>query len=142
MDRGIMLKSGILVIAVFAVVVVVGSLASSAPSEATRESAQSPTTTTTTEPPPPGEVVVRLSNGSFRPSNLALDLTETQIVHWINEDPREYLLADLDGAFESPLPPGGEFRFDYSALEPSIYRYYAEIGFQRIPGSVDTRPEQ
>jgi hypothetical protein len=35
-----------------------------------------------------------------------------------------------------------QFEFDFSTVEPAIYRQKASIGFNRIPGSVDTRPEQ
>ncbi len=34
------------------------------------------------------------------------------------------------------------FEFDFSALEPEIYRYYTFIGNQRVPGMVDTRSER
>ena len=45
--------------------------------------------------------------------------------------------------FESELLlPGNTFEFDFSGLEPAIYRYYTFIGNQRIPGMVDTRPER
>ena len=93
-------------------------------------------------PAPEGVVVVRMANGAFRPSNLQIQLEETSIVKWVNEDDREYLLAGRDGEFETTLVPGGEFEFDFATLAPGIYRYFAEVGFQRIPGSVDTRPTQ
>ena len=143
MGKRTLIQSTVLVVVVFAVLVAIGSLLSSSPSEATVEAGRVPTTTTTTEPPSEGVVVVRLSNGVFRPSNLAIDIEVTQIVQWINEDPREYIIVGSGGTFESPpLNQGDTFEFDFSTLEPAIHRYNALIGFQRIPGSVDTRPEQ
>jgi len=87
-------------------------------------------------------MVVRINNGSFRPSNVQLDLDEVWIVRWVNEDAREYILADKDDRFETTLAEGDEFEFDYSTLEPGIYRVSATVGRQRIPGTIDTRPEQ
>ncbi len=60
----------------------------------------------------------------------------------MNGDSREYLLADKGGLFEVTLAPGDEFEFDYSTLEPDIYRVFATVGFNRIPGTIDTRPAQ
>lgn len=104
-----------------------------------------PTVTTTTEPPPEGTVIVTISNGSFRPSNLDVDLTKTPIVRWIHEDvaEREYIIVARNGEFESPLlTPGDTFEVDFSEFEPAIYRYNATLGNSRVPGTVDTRPEQ
>ena len=143
MGKRTLIQSTVLVVVVFAVLVAIGSVLSSSPSEATVEAGRVPTTTTTTEPPPEGVVIVRLNNGVFRPANLAIDLEVTQTVQWINEDPREYIIVGSGGTFESPpLNQGDTFEFDFSTLEPGIHRYNALIGFQRIPGSVDTRPEQ
>lgn len=143
MGRRTLIQSTVLVAAVFVVLVAVGTVVTSGPSSATEEAARAPTTTTTTEPPPEGVVTVRLSNGVFRPSNLSVDIEEIQIVQWINEDDREYIISGSGGTFESPpLNQGDTFEFDFSTLEPGIHRYNALIGFQRIPGSVDTRPEQ
>jgi hypothetical protein len=138
-----LIQSLVFVTVVFVVLVAVGTVITSGPSAATQEAGRVPTTTTTTEPPPEGVVVVRLSNGAFRPANLAIDVEEVQIVQWVNEDPREYIIVGTGGTFESPpLNEGDTFEFDFSTLEPAIHRYNALIGFQRIPGSVDTRPEQ
>jgi hypothetical protein len=143
MTRRTLFQSIALVAIVFVAVLAIGTVVSSGPSEATQEAGRVPTTTTTTEPPPEGVVIVRLDNGVFRPSNLRIDLAETQIVQWVNEDPREYVIVGSGGTFESPtLAQGDTFEFDFSTLEPAIHRYNALIGFQRIPGSVDTRPEQ
>ena len=143
MGRRTLIQSTVLVAVVFVVLLAVGTVITSGPSDATTEAARVPTTTTTTEPPPEGLVVVRLSNGVFRPSNLAINIEEIQIVQWINEDPREYIIVGSDDTFESPpLNQGDTFEFDFSTLEPAIHRYTAFVGFQRIPGSVDTRPEQ
>lgn len=102
-----------------------------------------PPTTTTTTLPPAGVVVVTIKNGKFSPALLKLDLEEAWIVRWVNEDPpREYVLEARD-MFTSPtLAPGDAFEFDFSTVEPAIHRYYTFIGNQRIPGSVDTRPER
>ena len=143
MGRRNVMKSILLVAAVFAVLLVVGTVISSSPSEATLESGRVPSTTTTTEPPPEGTVKVRLNNGVFRPANLRIDLEEVQVVEWIIEDDREYVIVSSTGLFESgPLGLGDTFEFDFSTVEPAIHRYNALIGFQRIPGSVDSRPEQ
>ena len=119
MDNRTIMKSASFVLIVFVVLVAIGTLKTSGPSDATVESAKQPAVTTTTEPPPEGIAVVHIDNGVFRPANLSLDLEEEWIVRWINDD-----------------------EFDYSTLEPAIHRYGAFIGFNRIPGSVDTRPEQ
>jgi hypothetical protein len=141
--RRTLIQSSLLVVVVFVVLLVVGTVITSGPSTATQEAARPPTTTTTTEPPPEGVVIVRLSNGVFRPANLAIDIAEVQIVQWVNEDDREYIIVGSGGTFESPpLNQGDTFEFDFSTLDPAIHRYNALIGFQRIPGSVDTRPEQ
>jgi plastocyanin len=102
-----------------------------------------PPTTTTTTLPPAGVVVVTIKNGKFSPALLKIKLDESWIVRWVNEDPpREYVLAAND-LFESPtLAPGDSFEFDFSTIDPGIYRYYTFIGNQRVPGSVDTRPER
>jgi hypothetical protein len=102
---------------------------------------QPPPTTTTTTLPPPGVVLVTIDNGKFTPAVLTIDLTQQWIVRWVNDDPpREYVLTCRD-VFESPLlQPGDSFEFDFSTLEPAIYRYYTFIGNQRVPGMVDTRP--
>lgn len=143
MGRANVTKTAVFVAAVFAVLLVVGTVVQSGPSQATEEAGRVPTTTTTTEPPPEGTVTVRLDNGVFRPANLRIDLAEVQIVEWIVEDDREYIIRSSTGLFESDLLGEGDtFQFDFSTVEPAIHRYNALIGFQRIPGSVDSRPEQ
>ena len=142
MDSRTIMKSAAFVVAVFVILVVFGTLRTSGPSEATIEADNRPVVTTTTEPPPEGIVVVRIDNGIFRPANLKLDLEEIWIVRWVNDDEIEYLLQGTEDEFEATLPPGAEFEFDFSTLEPDIHRYRAFVGFNRIPGSVDTRPEQ
>jgi hypothetical protein len=104
---------------------------------------QPPPTTTTTTLPPEGVVVVTIKNGKFTPALLQIQLEDSQVVRWVNEDPpREYVLTARD-LFESPtLLPGDSFEFDFSTVEPAIYRYYTFIGNQRVPGMVDTRPER
>lgn len=106
---------------------------------------QPATTTTTTEPPPEGVIVVSIQNGAFRPSNLDVNLDVAPIVRWIHEDTaeREYVVTARNGEFESPpMNTGDVFEFDFSTLEPAIYRYFSFLGNTRVPGTVDTRPEQ
>lgn len=103
------------------------------------------TTTTTTEPPAEGVETIIITNGRFRPANLKIDLAETPIVQWLHEDDpeRTYIVTAREGEFESEeLAPGDVFEFDFSTLEPGIYRYAAFVGNARIPGSVDSRPDQ
>ena len=116
---------------------------SSGPSPEALERNEPPPTTTTTTQPPEGVVVVTIKNGKFSPALLQINLEEAWIVRWVNEDPpREYVLESR-GLFTSPtLVPGESFEFDFSTAEPAIYRYYTYIGNQRVPGSVDTRPER
>ncbi|HSF85054.1 MAG TPA: hypothetical protein VLG28_05235 [Acidimicrobiia bacterium] len=123
----------------------VAAACSSGPTDAVIAAARAPQTTTTTEAPPEGIIVVRITNGAFRPSNLDVDLTMEWIVEWRHEDSddREYVIEARNGEFESPpLSTGDVFQVDFSGLEPDIYRYFAFIGNTRIPGTVDTRPEQ
>lgn len=117
----------------------------SGPSDAALEEGRVPVSTTTTEPPPEGIVVVRIEGGRFRPSNLQLDLDEAWIVEWRHEDEpeREYVIEARKGEFASPpLNTGDTFQVDFSELEPDIYRYFSFLGNNRVPGSIDTRPEQ
>jgi len=119
---------------------------SSGPSEDALANAKAPTTTTTTEPPPEGITIVVIESGRFRPSNLKLDTNEFWIVEWRHEDSAdfEYVIEARDGEWESSptLTTGDTFQVDFSDLEPDIYRYYSYLGNTRIPGSIDTRPEQ
>ena len=125
-----------------ALIALVGAACSSGPAS---DDLPAPTTTTTTEPPPEGIIIVSINNGAFRPSNLDVDLDETPIVRWVHEDTadREYVITARNGEFESePLNTGDIFEFDFSTLEPAIYRYFSFLGNTRVPGTVDTRPEQ
>ncbi|MEN8112956.1 MAG: cupredoxin domain-containing protein [Actinomycetota bacterium] len=142
MKSRVFVKSLALIASVVALLLVMGFAFESSPADEIVAADRQPTTTTTTEPPPEGVLKVRIDNGSFRPSNVKLNLEEAWIVRWVNEDPREYMLADKDGLFETTLAEGDEFEFDYSTLEPGIYRVFATVGFQRIPGTIDSRPEQ
>jgi hypothetical protein len=135
-------KSVLLVVGIAAVFLLAGLASGSSPSDDVAEAARLPTSTTTTEPPLEGVFIIRISNGSFRPSNVLLDLDEVWNVKWVNDDPREYVLADMDDRFETTLAEGAEFEFDYSTLEPGIYRVSATVGRNKIPGTIDTRPEQ
>ena len=127
---------------VVAVLALVATACASGPSS---DDLRPPTTTTTTEPPPEGVIIVSINNGAFRPSNLDVNVEETPIVRWVHEDTaeREYVIEARNGEFISPpLNTGDEFEFDFSTLEPAIYRYFSFLGLTRVPGTVDTRPEQ
>jgi hypothetical protein len=138
-------------------IVVVGGLAligastSSGPTEEAAAKEERPPITTTTEPPPEGVTVVKITGGAFRPSNLDVDLTVTPLVQWRHEDTAErtYVIVSRkvddngDPLFTSPeLGPGDTFEVDFSAYEPDIYRYSSFLGNNRIPGTVDSRPQQ
>ena len=127
---------------VAAILALMASACASGPSS---DDLRPPTTTTTTEPPPEGVIFVSIQNGSFRPSNLDVDLDTTPIVRWVHEDDpeREYVIEARNGEFSSgPLTTGDTFEFDFSTLEPNIYRYFSFLGLTRVPGTVDTRPDQ
>ena len=105
--------------------------------------------TTTTEPPPEGVVIVSIVDGAFRPSNVKIDVAVTPIVEWRHEDSveREYIIEARARDGEVPfmsetLTKGDTFQVDFSELELDIYRYGATIGLTRVPGTIDTRPEQ
>jgi hypothetical protein len=103
----------------------------------------SPSTTTTTEPLPEGIALIRITNASFQPAVLELDPTVVPVVRWENLDDVEYIIFGRGDAFESPaVPPGGTWEFDFSTLEPAVYRYLIIRGNQTIPGLIDTRPAQ
>lgn len=143
MTRRTLINSTLLVAVVFALVAILGTVQASSPSDEVVSSGRQPTTTTTTEPPPEGVAFVTISNGVFSPSTLKMDTTVTQIVKWTNEDKFEYLLTSAEDAWEPiTLMEGDTFEFDFSTLEPGIHRYNATLGFNRVPGSVDTRPDQ
>ena len=141
-------QSALFVGVVFVGLLVLGSILSSGPSAATIEADRQPASTTTTIPVPEGVFVVHLDNGVLRPSNLEIDLDVVQIVQWVNDDGREFVLEDSDGSFTAPLGPDDTFEFDYSTLPPGLYRYTAVLvtdslfGGVRIPGLVDTRAAQ
>ena len=129
----------------------VGSASSSGPSEDATARSEPPPTTTTTEPPPEGVIIVRITGGAFRPSNLDVDLNEATVVQWRHEDDPDYTYIlesrdkdeNGDPLFVSPeLAFGDTFEVDFGELEPDIYRYFSFLGNNRIPGTVDTRPQQ
>lgn len=127
------------------VVALVAAGCGSGPSEAALAQNRTPQTTTTTEPPPEGVVIVRITNGAFRPSNLKVDCSVDSTVEWRQEDTsdREYVLEARNGEFTSPpLVTGDTFEWPICDFEPGLYRYFATIGRTRIPGSIDSRPEQ
>jgi hypothetical protein len=101
-----------------------------------------PPTTTTTTIPPEGVVVVTISNGTFKPSLLELNLDEQWLVRWVNEDDRAYTLF-CRGVFESPeLTLGDTWEFDFRTVEPDVFHYSSMIGNGKIPGTIDTQPER
>ena len=121
----------------------------SGPSEEVLASGKRARVTTTTEAPPEGVVVVSIVDGAFRPSNVKIDVTVTPIVEWRHEDSveREYVIEARARDGEVPfmsdtLVQGDTFQVDFSELELDIYRYGATIGLTRVPGTIDTRPEQ
>ena len=127
------------------VVAVVALAAASCASGPSRADLPAATTSTTTEPPPEGVVIVTILNGSFRPSNLDVDLTQGAVVRWVHADTaeREYVIETRNGEFESPpLNTGDTFEVDMADFEPGIYRYFSFLGNTRVPGTIDTRPAQ
>ena len=141
----------------FLIVLVAVALAAAAcgsgPSEEAIARNQKIATTTTTEPPPEGTAVIKLENGAFQPAILEIDIDVTPVVEWRHLDSsREdatYVIAtttrlpDGEVAFESPeLSFGDTFTVDFGQLPPNIYRYFALAGFNRLPGTIDTRPTQ
>jgi hypothetical protein len=108
-------------------------------------------TTTTTEPPPAGTTVIKIVNGAFAPAILEIDIDETPIVEWRHEDNREgavYVISTTTRV-EGELPFqseemtfGDTFTVNFGELPPDIYRYFALAGFNRLPGTIDTRPKQ
>jgi len=121
---------------------VVSAACASGPSS---DNLRPPTTTSTTEAPPEGVYVIIIQNGAFRPSIVEIDPAVNPVIEWRHQDQDrfEYVIRSDSGVFESePLGAGDTFQFDFSTVPPGIYRYTAELGLNRIPGSIDTRPEQ
>jgi len=115
----------------------------SGPSEAAKVRNISPSTTTTTVPLPEGLVLIKISNAAFQPAILELDTTTMPMIRWENLDNVEYTIFARGKEFESPVvPPGGTWDFDFSTIEPGVYRYFIVRGAQTIPGLIDTRPAQ
>ena len=122
----------------------------SGPSTAALERDRKIATTTTTEAPPPDTAVIKIVNGAFAPAILEIDLDVTPIVEWRHEDTGNtavsdpiYIIATTSGDFQSEeLSFGDTFSVNFGELPPDIYRYFALIGFNRLPGTIDTRPNQ
>ena len=143
-------------IIIFTIVLVGGLMliattSSSGPTDAVAVAEERPPVTTTTEPPPEGIAIVKITGGAFRPSNLDVDLDVVQVVQWRHEDDPErvYVIVSRDRdengdpLYESPeLTTGDRFEVDFSEFETDIYRYFSFLGNNRIPGTVDTRPQQ
>lgn len=138
-------------IVVVAGLILIGAGTSSGPSEDAAAKEERPPTTTTTEPPPEGVAIVKITGGAFRPSNLDIDLTLTPIVQWRHEDEpdRLYVITsrDVDDNgdpvfISEEMTTGDVFEVDFGAMEPDIHRYFSFLGNNRIPGTVDSRPQQ
>lgn len=105
--------------------------------------ARPPTTTTTTEAPEIGVEIVRISNGSFQPANLTIDLNEITFVRVVHDDNPEviYTILSSGDVFEQfELGAGDEVDLDFGAFEPALYRFSAVAGFVQLPLSIETRP--
>lgn len=124
-------------------VVALASIGAACSSGSAFPNALPPTTTTTTEAPEIGVEIVRINNGSFQPSNVKLDLDDTTIVRFVQEDAeRTYTLVSGDGLFENvELNQGDEFEVDFAGKDEKIYRFSALFGFNRLPLSIDTRAD-
>lgn len=123
--------------------VVMGLAVAACSSGSSFPDARPPTTTTTTEAPEVGVQIVTISNGSFQPSNLALDLDEISIIRFVQSDAgRTYTLVSSEGLFENvELDEGDVFEVDLSEAGEQIFRFSALFGFNRLPLSIDTRPD-
>ena len=89
--------------------------------------------------------IIRIQNGSFQPSNLKVNLDDIQIIRWVHEDQegRIYTFTSSDTFWEPiELDRGDEFEFDFSSVDPGLYRYSAQLGNAFLPGIIDTRPDQ
>lgn len=143
------MRRAILILTLVIALGMVAAACSSGPSDDVLASGRKASITTTTEPPPEGVFVVSIVDGAFRPSNVAIDVTVTPIVEWRHEDAadREYIIEARKRDDEVPfisetLQNGDVFQVDFSLLPLDIYRYGANIGLTRVPGTIDTRPEQ
>lgn len=143
------MRRAISMLALVAALGLVAVACSSGPSDEVLASGRKASVTTTTEAPPEGVFVVSIVDGAFRPSNVAIDVDVTPIVEWRHEDSddREYLIEARERDGEVPfisetLTNGDVFQVDFSLLPLDIYRYGAVIGLTRVPGTIDTRPEQ
>jgi hypothetical protein len=87
--------------------------------------------------------IVVIDDGVFQPPMAVLDPIEQQKVRWINRDGREIVIESDDGLFASPtLAEGDEWEFDFSTLEPGMYRYHFTDFNEQVPGIIDTRLER
>jgi hypothetical protein len=143
------MRRALLIIALAAALGMVAAACSSGPSDAVLASGRKASITTTTEAPPEGVYVVSISGGAFSPSNVKIDVAVTPVVEWrhVDDAEREYIIEARPRDGEVPfvsetLKPGDVFRVDFGALPLDIYRYGATIGLTRIPGTIDSRPEQ
>lgn len=130
--------AGVIIVAALTV-----AACASGPSQEALDRNQRPSTTTTTEPPPEGVTIIVIRNGAFAPSIVNIDLETTPIVRWENRDEVEYVISAQRGEFESPpVAPGESWEFDFSTVEPDVYRFATYRGNVRIPGLVDSQPER
>ncbi|MDJ0961310.1 MAG: hypothetical protein QNJ88_11665 [Acidimicrobiia bacterium] len=139
-------------VVVLMVTALVAAACGSGPSQEALDRNRKIATTTTTEPPPEGTTVIKIVNGAFQPAIVEIDLDVTPIIEWRHEDTSiegaTYVISTttrVDGElpFQSDeLALGDTFTVDFGQLPPDIYRYFALIGFNRLPGTIDTRPKQ
>lgn len=135
------MKRSLLVALPFALLL--AAACASGPSPAVVARSLPPPVTTTTEPLAEGIVLIKIFNAAFQPAVLELDPGAFPVIRWENTDDVEYTIFARGGEFESPvLGPGATWDFDFSTLEPNVYRYFIIRGAQRIPGLIDTRPAQ
>ena len=145
-------RKGLLLVVVLMVIALVAAACGSGPSPEALERNRRIATTTTTEPPPPGTAVIKIVNGAFAPAIIEIDLDQTPIVEWRHEDTREgavYVISTTTRLESGEIPfqseelaLGDSFSVDFGQLPPNIYRYFALAGFNRLPGTIDTRPKQ
>jgi len=132
-----------LLLAAFVTMTTIAAACASGPSPEVLSRGLSPSTTTTTEPLPEGLALVKITNASFQPSVLELNTNVIPVVRWENLDNVDYVILARGKEFESPnMAPGDTWDFDFTTLEPGVYRYFITRGAQTIPGLVDTRPAQ
>jgi plastocyanin len=137
------MKRFLLLVSVPVAIMVVATACASGPSPEVAARGLQPPVTTTTVPLAEGIVLIKIFNAAFQPAVLELDPNTFPVVRWENTDDVEYTIFARGDEFESPvITPGATWDFDFSTLEPGVYRYFIIRGAQTIPGLIDTRPAQ